>query len=223
MRIFCVLLLLIPFATSAQKGVRMEKGRNAKEQIANLKTGALLVRLQTRENTIQRMIDFGERRKAEAVRAEQRNKNLEIVRAFTSDFDFCPVYFFYSNDSKWIVTQQFDSIAFLDTNLTPSSAIKMEHANFLTAEYGRIMTDTVAPTVMEYQMVPSEKGPKKIPIYYGSPNMGFNALIVKSDIFVQLRRPFPYYVRTLESLPFRRRTQKTVRLLNKQLNEFYSY
>jgi hypothetical protein len=56
--------------------------------------------------------------------------------------------------------------------------------------------------------------------YYGSSDMGFEALIVKNDQFMQLKSPFPYYVRTFNSLPVRKSNNKTVKKMNDKLFHF---
>jgi hypothetical protein len=51
--------------------------------------------------------------------------------------------------------------------------------------------------------------------------MGFDALIISSDKFIQLRRPFPYYVRTRDAMPKSKVIFKTVAKMNKKLHRFY--
>ncbi len=58
--------------------------------------------------------------------------------------------------------------------------------------------------------------------YTGGTNFGFGALLIRDKNFVQLTCPFPYYVRTFDSLGFlERKKEKTVRKMNDQLHRFY--
>jgi hypothetical protein len=52
--------------------------------------------------------------------------------------------------------------------------------------------------------------------------MGFGALVIKSDQFIQLKKPFPYYVRTFDSLPIKRSPKTVVKKMNKKLHRFYN-
>ena len=52
-------------------------------------------------------------------------------------------------------------------------------------------------------------------------NMGFGALVIKNDQFIQLTRPFPYYVRTFDSFPFKRKPEEVIKKLNRKLHLFY--
>jgi len=70
--------------------------------IKQLKEGALFIRLKTSQNLINAYTGQGKTEAAEKVRAEQAAENLEIMRAFARNFDFCPVYFFYSDNSEKI-------------------------------------------------------------------------------------------------------------------------
>jgi hypothetical protein len=67
----------------------------AKAQIISLKNGgALLVRLKTNGNTINRLKAAGSMDMATQVERETRLNNKAIIRAYSNEFKFCPVYFF---------------------------------------------------------------------------------------------------------------------------------
>ena len=189
-------------------------------QILSFKEGALLVRLHTRASTIAALRGKGKITEADKVELEQAIINQSIVRAFRGNFGFCPVYFFYSNDSPFIIEKQFDKITFLNDTLKADTTIKFVGKYFLTAEFGSIEQDTTA-RFDSYYYDRSEKGLEKRSLYYGGSNMGFGALIMKSDIFVQLHRPFPYYVRTFETVPFLVNSNHVVSKLNKKINKYY--
>jgi len=179
--------------TNQQSDKDPKKPEQAKAQINQLLEGALLVRLQTKNKSITALREKGNDKLADKIEAEQRKYNLEIASAFKTLFDFCPVYFFYSDDSQKIRERQFDQVVFLSESLLPDTEIKLTKDYFLTAEFGTIEGENA-----------------------------FGALIIKDDQFKELERPFPYYVRTFESLPIvRRSVYKTVLMMNAKLHEFY--
>lgn len=51
--------------------------------------------------------------------------------------------------------------------------------------------------------------------------MGFGALLIKNDQFIQLKDPFPFYVRTLSTLPYKRQPATVVVKIYKKLNNYY--
>lgn len=92
-----IFLLLISSVCFAQKKVKPKD--NARTTIVMLKNGALFVRLKTSELQISGLKKRGKEKEAEEIRKEQENNNRSIIAAFKANFNFCPVYFFYSNYS----------------------------------------------------------------------------------------------------------------------------
>lgn len=79
-----------------------------KAHLSELKNGALLVKLYTRNNSIKAHRESGREEKANNLEKEQSFKNLAIVKAFEKKYNFSPkVYFFYSDDSGEIMDWQF--------------------------------------------------------------------------------------------------------------------
>lgn len=167
-----------------------------------MKSSALLVRLQTKSKAIDALKERGLEARAAEIQAEQKVKNLKIAQAFKAEFDFCPVYFFYSDDSKHLLDQNWDKVSFLDSNLELDADIKFNGGTFYTAEF----------TAIDLRTDKSE----------GTPQLGFGGLIMKDSKFNQLEKPFPYYVRNFRSLPIRRKPSKVVRKMNRLLIAFYS-
>lgn len=193
----------------------------ADQHINQLHDGALLVRLQTKKKSIEGLREMGKWEFADRVEMRQAGVNKEIVNGFQMYFDFCPTYFFYSDDSKAVKEKDFERVEFLNEKLEVDTTITFEGQNFLTAEFGKVKPDT-AQYFDGYAYEPGEDGIEQRKTYYGSANMGFGALIIKSDQFVQLSDPFPYYFRTLESLPIlNRKRAKVVKRMNEQLHRFY--
>ena len=158
----------------------------AEEQINQLKEGALLIRLKTKSNSILALRKMGKDKLADKVAQKQADYNLNIVIAFKTTFNFCPTYFFFSDYSKEVREKRFDQVVFLNNNLLADSTIKFDNKYFLTAEFGTIEQDT-AKYFSHYSYEPdSSLSLKRVSNYYGGPDLGFGALIIKSDKFIQL-------------------------------------
>jgi len=189
---------------AAQKKLSLHKQlqQQASEEIKTLHEGALLVRLTTRKKSIEALRKMGNENAANTIEKEQARKNKSIINAFLINFNFCSVYFFYSDYSDLVKERQFNKVTFLNKNLEKDSVKIFNGTKFLTAEFNEVLADTAKN--------------------YGGNNNGITALIIMSDQFIQLRRPFPFFVRTFEFLSLRRKDYKTVRILNRELHEFYN-
>lgn len=140
------------------------------ERIIKLKEdGALFVRLKTRNMTAEALEKVGKEAEAGKIRFKQAQENKILALSFASTFDFCPVYFFYSDDSDHFRSGAFDQIQFVNENLDPIQREINEHYA-IGAEIGRVNTD---------------EGNSEIDLY--------SILILDEDLF-QLNRPFPFYV-----------------------------
>ena len=89
---------------------------------------------------------------------------------------------------------------------------------FFTAEFGYVEQDTAKYYSHYSYETDGNWLSKQEKNYWGGPMMGFSALVIKSDKFIQLKRPFKYYTRRFEPL---RKPYKVVRKMNKKLNKFY--
>lgn len=214
MKKIIILLFLIPLLGWSQRD-------KAPNQIRELKNTMLLVRLKTGENQIKAYRESGYEEKAAQLEANIQEKNMEIANAFRNYFDFCPVYFFYSSASKDIRERKMQG-NLLNADLKPVGGIARPVPTYYIAEFGNI-EKTDEKYYEGTELRENEEGVKQEQnVYYGSPDMGFSALVIRNADFLQLRDPFPYYVRTFESLPiFKRKKSKAVMKLNKKLHEYY--
>ena len=69
----------------------------AKSQIEKLKTGSLLIRLQTNDHLINYYLKNNDLEKFEEEKINQKEKNKDIIKTFEKTWSLSPVYFFYSN------------------------------------------------------------------------------------------------------------------------------
>lgn len=195
---------------------------SAADHINLLNQGVLLVRLPTKQNTIDALIASDRISQAEQIKRKVERDNLELIAAIDSAFDFCPVYFFYSHDSKYVSSGELEKVGFVNSDLELDSTIQVESEYYYTAELGLIGQNTGAPI----ENIP--KGQEDNPNYrneakyYGGTNMRFHAFIIKDSQFNQLERPFPYYSRTLNSFFIKKTTYEVIRRMNLKLMKFFA-
>lgn len=201
---FCF-LSCFGFAQDANRPSNEWFRNQAVNQIQDLKSGALLVRLPENQIAINLALEKGFVKRADGIREELEIKNYQVVKAFQHNYTFSEVYFFKASDTEHVKQQQWDSITFYNYDLEPSPIMRFEgNKPFFTAELTLLRADTTYGNA---------EGNGDDPM--------FEALIIKSTEFVQLHKPFPYYVRTWSSLPIRRKTTKVVELLDGNLWLFY--
>ncbi|MGB0978851.1 MAG: hypothetical protein ACPGVV_05610 [Croceimicrobium sp.] len=125
------LSILLTFPSLAQEA---ESSNYSKEEfIQDFKNGVLLVRLQDRSLSMSEMEKRGMTEQMEALAAQQRRENREIMLSFKSTFNFCPVYFFYAKNSEAIRSGDFTGKVF-DANLEPVDI--STGGSIFTAEFG---------------------------------------------------------------------------------------
>jgi len=174
---------------------------SAISNIQKLQEGALLVRLKTRQRTIDAFKNSGYLKMANQVEMKQKTRNQRLMNAFRKNFSFCEVYFFYSEDSEKMMEGMYEGI-FLDENLEKNARIVLKEDFILTAEVGNIIKDRVSVDASGNE-------------YAANSGMSESLLVIKDSNFEQLRRPFPYYVRAGD-----RFIDKKVAKLNKRLFAF---
>jgi len=167
-------------------------------QINELKNGVLLVRLKTSENAIKYLEQQGKYEEAEQLFQQQKINNLEIINAFKQHFTFCPVYFFFNNQSQKILNSDFENV-FLTENLSIDSSIKLINPVYYFAEFDILETSDEA-----------------------SGGTGIEALIIKDKNLKQLSKPFPFYVRKNELMMGTRNIRSVVIMLNFNLEQYYN-
>ncbi len=110
-----VLLIVITLAGNSlcgQNGDSFGNPETTDEFVAQLKSSALLVRLQDKSKSIATLQEKGLAKEAQAIADAQRRENREILLSFSQTFDFCPVYFFYAKDSEAVREGKHDGIVF---------------------------------------------------------------------------------------------------------------
>lgn len=215
--LFLIYLLYAQVAFAQELSYSEYKKQVSVESIQNLANGALLVRLKTRQKTVDKLKEFGRISDAEKLQKEVEEKNRLIREAFEKEYDFSPVYFFDAKFAHDLRSGDLDSVTFINAQGT---IVRPQLNNYLIAAFATTQPDT-ASFFRGYRQVVSENGVKQKSTYYADKNMGLPALIIYSPEMIQLTDPFPYYVRTFESLPFKRSMPKTVKKMNKKLYSYY--
>jgi len=214
-----ILLLFISAFSFAQREKKTSYRKQCKidseRQINELRNGVLLVRLKTKKKTISAMRKAKRYKLADKTEQELKKRNQFIITGFKSNFNFCPVYFFYSHDSKYVRNNNLDSISFLNDSLIIDNSITVNNSNIYVAEFGSVYPDTMVYSQSEY----FEYG-KKQTTNYGGSALTITALIIKSNQFTQLKDPFPYFVREFKGLLIQRSIKKAIYKMNAKLVKF---
>lgn len=168
------------------------RSKVAKAQINKLKNGgALLVRLKTNANTINKLKAAGNIDLATQIERETYLTNKIIIGSYLQEFDFCPVFFFYSNYSDSVKNKKLNGIL-VDTNLQVNPAIVCKADFFLIAESDKVYDSSLG-------IVSIDEAPRAI--QKGSPSREA-PIVIKNRYFIQLHKPFPYFqIKQNESNP----------------------
>jgi hypothetical protein len=190
----------------------------AYQQIKDLHEGVLLIRLPTRKRSIEALEEMGRNAEADRLRADIQEENAQTVEAFARSYDFSPYYFFHSSSSVAVRDERWEEVVLFDAQFDTVHNFSAP-SNYFIAEFGRLQPDTATFTGQErYTQTAEGTGTKTS--QYGSSNLGIPALVILSANFIQLDDPFPYYVRTFDSVPFRRKKWKAVKIWNERLHQF---
>ncbi len=155
----------------------------AKAQIVALKNGALLVRLKTNSNTINQLKKAGNTDLATQVERETYLKNKIIMFSYLQEFNFCPVYFFYSDCSDSVKHKRLENI-FLDTTLTINPSIVCAADFYLIADNKTVIYNSSLGLVPEsLANKASENGTSSREVAIG----------LKNRFFIQPHKPFPFF------------------------------
>jgi len=156
------------------------------------------------------------------VEEEQKQENLEITSAFSSSFTFCPVFFFYSYCTSNIRDGEFPG-CLMDADLKELNEIPSNVENYFVAEFYFVERNQDI-YYQDYELREDTSGYKNPRnLYYGDTDLGPDALIVRDRDFIQLRHPFPFYVRTYQGFPvLKRKKPKVVKKLDDGLHEYYT-
>ncbi len=191
----------------------------AHENIQILKKTALLVRLRGYKKQIDAYSNRGDTTMVKLMKKKRDDYNQSIVDAFASNFDFCPVYFFYNYDTKKIKNKDFSNV-FINKNLEIDEGIKFDLDTFLIGELGYATIDT--SSVAGHNGVSRDSDDKLTDreVLTKSNDFSNYGLSIKNQDFYVIPKPFPNYISGYFTF-FKRSNELIVGILNKQLKDYY--
>jgi hypothetical protein len=151
-------------------------------QIAQLKEGALVVRLKTNHMLIEALLKQGRAKEAEEKRIQTMAANRNTMRAYMDHYNFSKVYFIYSHSSDSLLKGARANI-FLDTMLRVNPSIVMTEKFYLIAERDDAYNSSIGFVPEDSATLVREHGNAVREM----------AVVVKNKYGHQLKRPFPYY------------------------------
>ncbi|PCH93365.1 MAG: hypothetical protein COB85_07280 [Bacteroidetes bacterium] len=185
------MLLMLMFVANSCRQTRAR----SEMSIKHLSTGCILVRLHTAELQLKLLREADNFKAVSQLEENLRERNIEIVKAFRMEFKFCPVYFFFSNNSNRIRQNKVDSI-FVNDNLENDPRIKPVFDHMFIVDVGDVAFQAFGGTM---------KG-----------------ILVMDNQFKALERPFPYYVRRSKPFPvLSKGFSEMVEELNFRLVKYY--
>jgi hypothetical protein len=153
-------------------------------QVNQLKTGALVVRLKTNQKVIDGLRKQGKESLAQQKEMEQFAIDQNTMYSYKKSFNFCKVYFIYSNSSDTLLKGARSGI-FLDDNLIVDPNIIMQEKFYLLAERDYAYNSSIGFVKEDSARYVSEGGnPVKE-----------MAIVIKNKYGHQLKGPFPYFVK----------------------------
>lgn len=165
---------------------------NRISKIEDLNNGILLVRLKDWEQKTDAYEQSGDSAEANRLAAFRKSQNLAIMEAFKNQYHFSEVAFFMSRDSKKIKDGNFEGV-FLNDSLQKDSSITIDKSKpRLIGEVDFLEADTSKHWQSSHYNIYTKKYEK---IYYSnSADFSRCAIVIRDANFVQMRKPFPYYV-----------------------------
>ena len=225
-KLIALLFLFFSFASFSQERATFKQLKHDKEvskafaekSIQEISDGVLLVRLNFHQKQIDYLIEQDDISGATQVMKKAMNVNKKIATAFSEKFDFCAVYFFKMSDSKFVRSQQFDSITLFDVTLKEVDSSIVQSDNYLIGEFGRIKQDTTQYYSDDVRDTSVEK--EKSKTYYGGSKNGREAFIIMDRQFNQIQKPFPYFAGLQAVLSEGVRFKKALEVINLKLHAY---
>lgn len=198
-----LLILCVSFSNCKSYQARRSQ---ASGQIALLKDQALLVRLLSKQRTIDALKQANNFKEANYIEEQTTEFNRKIVEAFRQYYTFSNVYFFYSGESTKLKNGQFDQVQLFDTGNRPVANPALLSAGYLVAGIGKIYQDIA---------LSGDSTSRHLQVGMS----GLPALVVMDKDYVQLAKPFPHAFDFGSETKFKPRA---IFAMNKRLTKYYS-
>lgn len=205
--------LLIALNLQAQDHTKIENKKMAmevaKKNIQDLKSGFLLVRLEDKKKEIDYYLKFDNINEANRIKEKQENINEQIRLAFTKYFTMCPVYYFKMSDTRNLLDEKYDSVQVYDALGELTSNADLASGNFFIAEFGVANQDEVTNNEDVNNDIYVER-------------MALSALVIRQSTMLELRDPFPYFVKYNSLGALKTRYLGPVKKMQDKLTDFES-
>lgn len=161
------------------KSVNFRKD-TATDQLNNMKSGVMLIRLPTNEAKIAKLKKMGRNDLAKKESATMAQFHTDILKTFEKHFTFCPVYYYYSDKSVEVQKGNTDGNVF-DSKLKPISTLPFSKKQRFYAEFGFVHQEELTVEQNGETVKVAGIGGKK-------------AFVIRTHEGLQPLRPFPYTV-----------------------------
>jgi hypothetical protein len=190
-----ILIGLIPLYSLSQEEIRLLSiYDNPNQLVSQLSDGAILVRLNTGEKQLELLQKMKLTQKYAELKKEIIESNEEVIEAFSKKLTYIKHIYYFSS----------------------SHSNEIREGNF----DGFLLNDELK-TVPRNDLIINTY---VIAEFAKTEQMGIPALVVYNNQFEQLEAPFPYFVRTYESLPiFNRSYDRTVELFDERLRSYQRF
>jgi hypothetical protein len=176
-RFILAIFILTTFANC--KSVNLQKD-TATDQLNNLQSGVMLIRLPTNEAKIAKLKTMGRNDLAKKESAEMAQFHTDILKTFEKHFTFCPVYYYYSDKSVEVKNGNFDGNLF-DAKLNNVPALSFSKKQKFYAEFGFVHQEELTVEKDGQSVKVAGLGGKK-------------AFVIRTHEGIQPLSPFPYTV-----------------------------
>ncbi len=176
-RIILAIFILSTFSNC--KSVHLRKD-TATDQLNNMQSGVMFIRLPTNEAKIAKLKTMGRSDLAKKESAQMAQFHTDILKTFEKHFTFCPVYYYYSDKSVDVKNGNFDGNLF-DAKLNNVSSLSFSDKQKFYAEFGYVHQEELT--------VEKNGQPVKVAGIGGK-----KAFVIRTHEGLQPLRPFPYTI-----------------------------
>ncbi|MFK7771423.1 MAG: hypothetical protein AB8F94_04755 [Saprospiraceae bacterium] len=176
-RIILAIFILTIFSNC--KSVNLRKD-TATDQLNNMQSGVMLIRLPTNEAKIAKLKKMGRSDLAKKESAEMAQFHSDILKSFDKNFTFCPVYYYYSDKSVEVKNGNLNGNLF-DANLNNITSLPFSEKQKFYAEFGFVYQEELT--------VEKNGQPVKVAGIGGK-----KAFVIRTHEDLQPLRPFPYTI-----------------------------
>lgn len=192
--LYLVTLIFLFEAKAQNKSSDLPIYNQPNQLVEQLANGTILVRLNTGEKQLELLEKMKLTKKLTALKKEIEEENIKIIDAFSEKLTYASRVYFFKSSDSPKIKSKAFSGNLFDKNGNRINEEEKPIGTYVIAEFAK------------------------------TEEMGIPALVISDDQFNQLKPPFPYFVRTFESLPvFNRSYERTVELFDEKLRTYHKF